>query len=101
VTYLLGISVDITERRRFEKERQFLAEANVGAVRFARLRQTLATVPQLGVRDFADWCIVDIIEEHENVRRLKVRAQTRRTAQSVHASSICVSIEIDLTSSGR
>ena len=47
---------DITERKRIEKEQQFLAEA--GAVLSASLdyEQTLATVAQLVVRDFADWC---------------------------------------------
>jgi PAS domain S-box-containing protein len=71
-TYLLGISVDITERRRIEKERQFLAEANVALSASLDYEQTLATVAQLVVRDFADWCIVEIMEEHEHLRRLKV-----------------------------
>jgi PAS domain S-box-containing protein len=63
---------DITERKRFEKEQQFLAEA--GAVLAASLdyEQTLATVAHLVVRDFADWCMVDVIDEHEQIRRLKV-----------------------------
>jgi PAS domain S-box-containing protein len=71
-TYLLGISVDITERRRVEKERQFLAEANVALSASLDYEQTLATVAQLVVRDFADWCIVEIMEEHEHRQRLKV-----------------------------
>jgi PAS domain S-box-containing protein len=71
-TYLLGISEDITERRRIEKERQFLAEANVALSASLDYEQTLATVAQLVVRDFADWCIVEIMEEHEHLRRLKV-----------------------------
>ena len=70
--YLLGISDDITERKRAEKEQQFLAEA--GAVLGASLdyEQTLATVAQLVVRDFADWCIVEIRAEDQQRRRLKV-----------------------------
>ena len=70
--YLLGISEDITERRRIEKERQFLTEASVALSASLDYEQTLATVAQLVVRDFADWCIVEIIEEHENLRRVKV-----------------------------
>ena len=56
---------DITERKRVEKEQQFLAEA--GAVLAASLdyEQTLATVAHLVVRDFADWCMVEVVEEHE------------------------------------
>jgi PAS domain S-box-containing protein len=71
-TYLLGISVDITERRRVEKERQFLAEANVALSASLDYEQTLATVAQLVVRDVADWCIVEIMEEPEHRQRLKV-----------------------------
>jgi PAS domain S-box-containing protein len=70
--YLLGISEDITERRRIEKEQQFLAEANVTLSGSLDYEQTIGTVARLVVRDFADWCIVDIMEEHENLRRLKV-----------------------------
>ena len=57
---------DITERTRVEKEQRFLAEA--GAVLAASLdyEQTLATVAHLVVRDFADWCMVEVIEEHEH-----------------------------------
>ena len=70
--YLLGISEDITERRRLEKERQFLAEATVALSASLDYEETLATVAQLVVRDVADWCVVDIVEEQKNLRRLKV-----------------------------
>jgi PAS domain S-box-containing protein len=70
--YLLGISEDVTERRRVEKERQFLTEASVALSASLDYEQTLATVAQLVIRDFADWCIVEIIDEHENFRRVKV-----------------------------
>ena len=56
---------DITERTRVEKEQRFLAEA--GAVLSTSLdyEQTLATVAHLVVRDFADWCLIEVVEEHE------------------------------------
>jgi PAS domain S-box-containing protein len=65
---------DITERKRFEKEQQLLAEA--GAVLAASLDydQTLASVAHLAVRDFADWCMVEVIDENGVIRRLKVAA---------------------------
>jgi PAS domain S-box-containing protein len=71
-TFLTVALRDVTERKRIEKEQQFLAEA--GAVLAASLdyEQTLATVAHLVVRDFADWCIVEIVEHHEQIRRLKV-----------------------------
>jgi PAS domain S-box-containing protein len=86
-TYLLGISEEITERRRIEKERQFLAEANVALFASLDYEETLATVGQLVVRDFADWCIVEIVEEHEHVRRLKVASANPANA------ALCASLE--------
>lgn len=63
---------DVSERKRNELEQQFLVEA--GAVLAASLdyEQTLATVARLVVRDFADWCIVEIVETQGQLRRLKV-----------------------------
>jgi PAS domain S-box-containing protein len=63
---------DITERKRVEKEQQFLAEAGALLASSLDYEQTLATVAQLVVRDFADWCIVEVMEEHEQLQRLKV-----------------------------
>jgi len=62
---------DITERTRIEKEQRFLAEA--GAVLAASLdyEQTLATVAHLVVRDFADWCTIELIDEHDQSTRRK------------------------------
>jgi PAS domain S-box-containing protein len=80
---------DITERKRIEKEQQFLAEA--GAVLAASLdyEQTLVTVAQLVVRDFADWCIVEVMEEHEHLRRLKVvSADPTKAALCTHLEQI-------------
>ena len=45
--YLLGISEDITERRRIEKEQQFLAEVNVALSASLDYEQTLATLARL------------------------------------------------------
>jgi PAS domain S-box-containing protein len=63
---------DVTERKRFEREQQFLAEA--GAVLGASLdyEQTLTAIAHLVVRDFADWCVVEVMEDQGQLRRLKV-----------------------------
>ncbi len=70
--YLLGISQDITERRRVERERRLLAEVNVALSASLDYDQTLATVTQLAVQSVADWCAIDLLEEHGHLRRLKV-----------------------------
>jgi PAS domain S-box-containing protein len=70
--YLLGISEDITERRRIEKEEQFLAEASVALSASLEYEQTLTTLARLVVQHVADWCAVDVVDEQNELRRLKV-----------------------------
>jgi PAS domain S-box-containing protein len=90
-TYLLGISEDITLRRRIETERQFLAEASVALSASLDYEQTLATVARFVVRDFADWCVVEILEEHENLRRLKVTsADPANAALCAHLERVAI-----------
>src|SRR5688572_330023 len=70
--YLLGISEDITERRRIEKEQQFLAEAGVVLSASLDYEQTLANLARLVVERVADWCGVDVMDEQGTLRRTKV-----------------------------
>jgi len=86
-TYLLGISEDITERRRIEHERQLLAEANFALFASLDYEETLANVAQFVVRELADWCIVEIMEEHEHLRRLEVASANPANA------ALCADLE--------
>lgn len=66
---------DVTEEKRIETEQRFLAE--IGPLFAASLdhEQTLTTIAELAVRDLADLCIVDVVEGHDEVRRLKVASR--------------------------
>ena len=66
------VTRDISERKRVEKEQRFLAEAGAVLASSLDYEQTLSTLGQLMVREFADWCIVDIVENDSRPRRLKV-----------------------------
>jgi PAS domain S-box-containing protein len=70
--YYISQIQDISERKRIENEQRFLAE--VGPILSSTLdyEDTLRNIAQLAVRDLADFCIVDIVEEVGRVRRLKV-----------------------------
>jgi len=65
---------DITARKRFEREQQLLAEAGAMLAASLDYDQTLANVAHLVVRDFADWCMVEIVDEDQRIKRLKVVA---------------------------
>jgi PAS domain S-box-containing protein len=71
-TLLTVVLRDITERKRFEKEQQFLAEVSVVLSASLDSEQTLSSVAHLIVQNVADWCAVDVVNEHGNLSRLKV-----------------------------
>jgi PAS domain S-box-containing protein len=85
--YLLGISEDITERKRIEKEQQFLDEVSVALSASIEYEQTLANLARLVVQNFADWSAVDVISEEGQIFRLKV-------ASADHAqAALCAVLE--------
>jgi PAS domain S-box-containing protein len=72
-TRILTVALrDITEQTRVAREQRFLAEA--GSVLGASLdyEVTLTRVAELAVQYLADLCVVDIVDESGEVRRLRV-----------------------------
>lgn len=71
-THLTVVLRDVTERARFEREQRTLAEMGVVLAGTLDYEQTLSTIARIAARDFADWCLVEVIEASEGRRRLKV-----------------------------
>jgi PAS domain S-box-containing protein len=78
--YLLGISEDITERKRIEAEQQFLAQVSVALSTSLEYEQTLANLARLAVQSVADWFAVDVMDEDGRLSRLKVASADPRQA---------------------
>lgn len=90
--YLLGISEDITERKKMEAEREqlvreqtarieaeaaqhrltFLSEASALLASSLEYEATLSRVAQLAVPRLADWCTVSMVDEEGSIRQLAV-----------------------------
>ncbi len=62
---------DVTEERRANERREFLARATVELNSSLDYAATLATVARLAVPRMADWCAVDVVEDGQ-LRRLAV-----------------------------
>jgi PAS domain S-box-containing protein len=62
----------VAERKRIEEEQRFLAEAGAVLATSLDYEQTLTTLGQLMVREFADWCIVEVVENVNRVKQTKV-----------------------------
>jgi PAS domain S-box-containing protein len=67
-----GITFDITERVRAERQLRFTAQA--GAVLLASLdaEQTLHAVAQLAVPDVADWCAVHLVSQSGDIEQVVI-----------------------------
>ncbi|MDB4950185.1 MAG: ATP-binding region ATPase domain protein [Gemmatimonadetes bacterium] len=68
----VGAVNDVTEARRDEEERDFLAEASRVMASSLDYETTLANVARLAVPQLADWCAVDVVGDHGAVRRVSV-----------------------------
>jgi len=69
---IIGVSADITERKRVEQGLQFLADASTALATVEDYRSTLQKVAGLAVPTFADWCAVDIQQSGGSLERLAV-----------------------------
>ena len=105
--YLLGISEDITERKKLEEEREalireqtarieaeaaqqrltFLSEASAHLAASLDYEMTLARVAKLAVPRLADWCTVSMTDEDGSIRPLAVahvNPEKVKWAQEIH-----------------
>ena len=61
---------DITERQGAEEERRFLADATTALASSLDFAATLAVVARLAAQFLTDYCLVDLVEDDGQVRRL-------------------------------
>jgi PAS domain S-box-containing protein len=69
---MAGTELDITERKRVEDELKFLLEVGQVLASTLEYEETLKNIAQLAVRDLADLCVIDIVDEDDEIRRWKV-----------------------------
>jgi PAS domain S-box-containing protein len=85
---------DITDRKaaeralqRAERMARFLADASAALAGLIDLESTLQNVARLAVPAFADWCVIDMLEEGGSIRRVAVAHSVReyeQLARDVH-----------------
>jgi PAS domain S-box-containing protein len=69
---MIGIGLDVTERKRAEQTARFLADASAALAGLVDLDSTLQKVASLAVPYFADWVAVDVLEDGGSLRRVAV-----------------------------
>ncbi|HEX6314617.1 MAG TPA: ATP-binding protein [Gemmatimonadaceae bacterium] len=63
---------DVTEQKRLEREQRFLAEIGPALAASLDYAETISTIANLAVREIADLCIVDVVDNDGEIRRVKV-----------------------------
>lgn len=69
---MVGIGMDVTQRRRSEHTARFLAEASATLSVLVDFNSTLQKVASLAVPYFADWATVDLVEANGALKRVAV-----------------------------
>jgi PAS domain S-box-containing protein len=69
---LSGVSMDITQRKRTEQDLRFLAQASAEFATMVDIRPTFQRLAQLAVPTFADWCVVDLLDDDGELERVAV-----------------------------
>jgi signal transduction histidine kinase/PAS domain-containing protein len=66
------LNAAIEDLRAREQVQHFLSDATASLAESLELRETLARVARLPVPVFADWCLLDLFDEHGQLRRADV-----------------------------
>jgi signal transduction histidine kinase len=74
------VEVDITQPLRVEKEEHFLADVGTVLASTLDYDETLGNIAGLAVRDLADLCILDVVDDEGRIRRLKVMSRDPKQA---------------------
>ncbi|MDB5728976.1 MAG: putative histidine kinase, hybrid [Noviherbaspirillum sp.] len=68
----IGVSYDITQRKRTELDLRFLARASAELASLVDQHSTLDRLAFLAVPSFADWCTIDLLQEDGTLNRVAV-----------------------------
>jgi signal transduction histidine kinase len=63
---------DVTDAKRFESDQKLLADMGPVLAGTLDYEETLTGLAQLAVRELADFCLVDVVEDDGEIRRLRV-----------------------------
>jgi PAS domain S-box-containing protein len=70
---MIGLCMDVTDRKRAEEAERFLSEASVMlAATSTDLAMTLASIARIAVPHFGDLCAVSIIDEHGEIKQAAI-----------------------------
>ncbi|RPI53763.1 MAG: PAS domain S-box protein, partial [Acidobacteria bacterium] len=63
---------DVTEQKRLENEQKFLAEIGPALATTLDYDETLSRIAEIAARGLSDFCIVDVVDDKGEIRRMRV-----------------------------
>ena len=69
---MVGVCTDISERKRTELSKKFVAEASRVLATTLKPEDTIRNLAQLVVPRLADWCIIQVVDEHGEIKPVEV-----------------------------
>ena len=78
---MVGICSDITERKRLELSKEFLAEASRILATTLQPEVTIQKLAQLVVPKLGDWCIIQVVDDQGNIKPVEVAHIDRRKVE--------------------
>jgi len=69
---MVGVCTDITERKRLELSKEFVAEASRILATTLKPEDTIRKLAQLVVPRLADWCIIQVVDEHGEIQPVEL-----------------------------
>jgi len=81
---MIGIGLDVTQRKRAEQTARFLADASAAFAVLVDFDSTLQKISSLAVPSFADWATVDLAEADGSLRRVSVSHGDPAKVQLAH-----------------
>jgi PAS domain S-box-containing protein len=82
-----GVCMDITRRKRVESDLRFVAQASAELASLRDYQTTLDKIAHLAVPEFADWCMVDVLDDSGALERVAVAhadPQREHLARDLH-----------------
>ena len=74
---MVGVCTDITERKRLELSKEFVAEASRILATTLKPEDTVKKLAQLVVPRLADWCIIQVIDEYGEIKPVELAHSDR------------------------
>ena len=69
---LVGVCTDVTDRKRMERSKEFLAETSRVLATTLRPEDTVRYLARLVVPSLADWCIIQVVDDTGEIRPVEL-----------------------------